>query len=233
MNNNRFWIVVLAPVLMLAAIGSADQSKRDAGARSESEQGLVRCANLVYGRNKSSVCFSDKFLNQIKADTNINANPRFETVKLDSSDLYEHPFSVMTGEGKFSLTSAQRHNMRRYLERGGFIVASAGCSSKLWNRCFASEIKTVFPKTPLQVIEADHPIFHTVYDVTSSRYKSGGAKLPLLKGLEIDGKIVLVWSPEGLNDTGNAGPNCCCCGSNEVKSAKRINVNLLAYALTH
>jgi len=83
------------------------------------------------------------------------------------------------------------------------------------------------------LLDADHPIFHTVYDVTSSKYKSGSQKLPVLKGLEVDGKIVLIWSPDGLNDTANAGPNCCCCGGNEVKSAKLLNVNILAYALTH
>ena len=44
---------------------------------------------------------------------------------------------------------------------------------------------------------------------------------------------MLILSPDGLNDTANAGPSCCCCGGNEIKSAKEINVNLLAYALTH
>jgi hypothetical protein len=72
-----------------------------------------------------------------------------------------------------------------------------------------------------------------VYDIASSRYKSGENKLPDLYGLELDGRIVLIWSPDGLNDTANAGPNCCCCGGNEVKAAKMINVNLLSYALTH
>jgi hypothetical protein len=58
-----------------------------------------------------------------------------------------------------------------------------------------------------------------------------------LEGLEIDGKIVMVYSPEGLNDTANAnksgGKNCCCCGGNEVKNSQQINVNIFTYALTH
>jgi hypothetical protein len=58
----------------------------------------------------------------------------------------------------------------------------------------------------------------------------GDAKL---KGLEIDGKIVAVFSSDGLNDTANAGGKCCCCGGAEIQNARQMNVNLLAYALTH
>src|SRR5690606_29176048 len=107
------------------------------------------------------------------------------------------------------------------------------CSSSKWNDSFAKEMQTIFPDLSLKTLDGDHPVFHTVYDITSSRYKSGETRLPRLDGLEIDGRIVLIWSPDGLNDTANAGGDCCCCGGNEVKSAKLINVNLLAYALTH
>jgi hypothetical protein len=44
---------------------------------------------------------------------------------------------------------------------------------------------------------------------------------------------VAVFSADGLNDTGNAGGGCCCCGGDEITNAKLVNVNLLAYALTH
>ncbi len=199
----------------------------------QDDAGVVRCANLVYGAKKTSVCFSDKFLAQVERDTNIETELRFAKVKLDSEDLFNYPFSVMSGEGGFKLTESQRQYMRDYLTMGGFIVASAGCSSKPWNTSFKNEMKKMFPDSQMVRLEADHPVFHTVYDITSSKYKSGKSKLPDLFGLEIDGRIVLVWSPDGLNDTGNAGGNCCCCGGNEVKSAKMVNVNLLAYALTH
>ena len=195
--------------------------------------GEVRCANLIYGKNKTSVCFSDKFLAQVRKDTHIRAHTRFEKVKLEAPKLCEFPFAVMTGEGSFALTDLQRRSLRNYLVRGGFIVASSGCSSKPWNKSFAAEMKTTFPNSKLETLGRDHPVFHTVYDITASRYKAGRAKLPNLKGLQIDGRMVLIWSPDGLNDTSNAGPNCCCCGGNEVKSAKKVNVNLLAYALTH
>ena len=199
----------------------------------DDEEGVVRCANLIYATNKTSVCFSDAFLTQISRETNIKTSRRFDAIKLESDDLHDYPFTVMTGEGSFKLTDPQRENMRGYLLNGGFIIASAGCSSQAWNTSFGKEIASMFPDTELVTLEADHPIYHTVYDVTSSKYKSGARKLPLLRALEVDGRTVLVWSPDGLNDTDNAGPNCFCCGGNEIRSAKQLNVNILAYALTH
>lgn len=206
---------------------------RTAPKSAEPEPGVVRCANLTYGANKTSECFSDKFLEQAGKDTNIRTHRRFIPVKLDSRDLYRHPFAIMTGEGKFKLTEAQRRNMRRYLSRGGFIVASAGCSSPEWNDSFRSEMKKIFSDLEMKRLNATHPVFHSVYDITTSKHKRGSSRLPHLEGLKMDGRLVLIYSPEGLNDTANAGENCCCCGGNEVKDAKRLNINLLAYALTH
>ncbi|MHC4995598.1 MAG: DUF4159 domain-containing protein [Planctomycetota bacterium] len=196
------------------------------------QPGLVHCANLIYGRNKSSVCFADHFLADIQKESNIRTASNFTPVQLESHELYEYPFSVMTGEGAFTLTEPQRENLRKYLTTGGFLLVSAGCSSPPWVQSFRREIKTVFPDEELIALETDHPIFHTVYDINELKTKSKSVK-PVLEALVVDGRIVMVFSADGLNDTANAGGNCCCCGGNEVLDARKVNVNLLAYALTH
>ena len=83
-------------------------------------RGVVNCANLIYGQSKTSVCFSAGFLTQIAKSTNIRTKPEFLPVKLESVEMYQHPFAVMTGEGAFQLTEAQRVNLRNYLVSGGF-----------------------------------------------------------------------------------------------------------------
>jgi hypothetical protein len=195
------------------------------------QPGVVNCANLVYGDNRSSVCFSSEFLSQVSSDTHIRTQPRLVSAHLESVELFQFPFAVMTGEGSFSLSPEQRRNMRDYLQAGGFIVASAGCSSEPWRDSFLRELALVFPELALQRLEFDHPIFHTVYDIDALKCK--GAHQAHLEGLEIDGKIVLIFSADGLNDTANAGGNCCCCGGNEIKNSRQMNVNMLAYTLTH
>lgn len=194
--------------------------------------GLVRCANLVYGNGQTSKCFADHFLPDAQKETNIWTAHHFTAVKLEAEELFEFPFAVMSGEGSFTFTPQQAENLRRYLGAGGFLVASPGCSSPLWTTSFESEIKKTFPDMELVELPMDHPIFHTVYDVDELKTKKRGVKA-VLKALIFDGRVALVYSPEGLNDTGNAGGSCCCCGGNEVLNARQVNVNLLAYALTH
>ena len=196
------------------------------------DPGIVQCANLVYGRGKTSVCFSHDFLVEAEKVSHIRTSRRFNQVELESETLFMHPFAVMTGEGRFRLTDAERQNLRNYLLAGGFVVASAGCSNHLWDQSFREEIALVFPELTLRKLEMTHPIFHTVYDIDHLLAKKSGSA-PYLEALVVEGRIVLVYSQDGLNDTANAAPNCCCCGGNEVRNSRQVNVNLLAYALTH
>jgi hypothetical protein len=190
----------------------------------------VRCGNLVYAGTKSSVCFSDKFLTTVAKETHIVADKKFTPVKLSSAEIFDHPFAIMTGEGAFTLPEAERKNLRSYLTRGGFLLASAGCSSSEWNRSFRNEIKKVLPDHELKKIPMTHPLFRTVFEISNVTVKGTGTAA--IEGIEIDGRIVLVYSAEGLNDTGNV-KGCCCCGGNEVKNCHEINVNVFSYALTH
>jgi hypothetical protein len=189
---------------------------------------LVECANLIYAGTKSSVCFSEEFLSAVAAETSICTARKFKPVKLAEKEVFKFPFAVMTGEGAFNLTDDERKNLKAYLEKGGFLLASAGCSSKEWSDSFKREMEAVFPDRKLSEVSMEHPIFRTVYDVKRLDMSHGGeAKL---LGLTIGGKIALIVSTDGLNDTGTMH-GCCCCGGNEIKNAQKVNGNILAYAL--
>lgn len=199
------------------------------GFLSAQDSSVVKCANLIYGKNKSSVCFSAKFMSDVNKRTHISTDGQFTAVKLDSGELFNYPFAVMTGEGTFELSNSQRESMRNYLTYGGFIVASAGCSSRAWSESFRKEIRIMFPESTMKKLDLKHPLFHTYYEIRELE----DARRPL-EGLEIDGKIVMVFSSDGLNDSSNAeDDSCCCCGGNEIDNARQVNVNLLIYALTH
>ncbi len=222
--NRRVKMIASVFVLMVtAALIAADGEKRS---------GTVECANLTYGNKQTSRCFANHFLADVQQETHIWTARAFTDVKMEDTDLFKYPFAVMSGEGAFTLTEAQRKNLRDYLTSGGFLVASAGCSSEEWKASVVREIAQVFPDVKLETIKTSHPIFHTVYDISELKTKRHGV-MAELQGLTIDGRIVLVYSPDGLNDTGNAGGNCCCCGGNEVLNARQMNVNLLTYAVTH
>jgi hypothetical protein len=194
----------------------------------------VQCANLTYAGNKTSKCYSDRFLKRLELETHIKTEANFRSVRLDSRELSNFPFAIMTGEGAFTLTEKDRIQLRYYLTHGGFLLASASCSDPAWVRSFRTEFGRVFPGEKLQRLTVAHPLFRTVYKIdslatTHGRSGAGGATL---ESYSIKGKVVMVFSSDGINDTAHT-ENCCCCGGDEIDRAEYINVNVLAYALLH
>ena len=192
--------------------------------------GVVQVANLVYAGTKSSECFAEHFLVQAEQESSISTSRRFHAIKLADEEIYNFPLVIMTGEGAFTLPDAERQNLRRFIERGGFLLASAGCSSKEWNTSFRREMALVFEGRPLQALKMEHPVFHTVYDIESVQVKHGTVKP--LEGISFEGRLGVLYSQDGLNDTSHT-TGCCCCGGNEISNSIQINVNILAYSLTH
>ncbi len=188
----------------------------------------IRCNNLIYASGKTSVCFADKFLSTTAKETGLDVLPKFHSVKLDTEALFDSPFTVISGEGSFRFSEAERENLSRYLKCGGFLLASPGCSDKTWDQSFRAELRALFPDAPLKKIPMDHPIFSTVYQVSSLTLKGGGTTL--VEGIEIDGRLAVIYSSEGLNDVGNA-KGCCCCGGNQIRESEKVNVNILIHAL--
>jgi hypothetical protein len=191
---------------------------------------VLQCGNLIYAGNKSSVCFADNFLSDVSKQTSLKVNQKFCPVRLDADAVFDFPFCVMSGHENFSLTAKEREQLRKFLLQGGFLLASPGCSDAKWDRSFRQEIKVCFPEYALQKIPMTHPIFSTVNPIAELREKQG--KQVYLEGLEINGRLVLAYSPEGLNDVAHAS-GCCCCGGNEVRDPARVNVNIFTYAVLY
>jgi Domain of unknown function (DUF4159) len=192
--------------------------------------GIVQVANLIYAGTKSSQCFSDHFLTQAEKDTSISTSRRFHAVKLGSEEVFGFPLVIMTGEGEFALTDIERENLRQYIQGGGFLLASAGCSSREWDRSFRREMARIFPAAPMQPLDLGHPVFHTIYEINELQAKHG--KPRPLDGVMTGGRLGVLYSSDGLNDTAHT-QGCCCCGGNEITNSAQINVNVLAYALTY
>jgi hypothetical protein len=190
--------------------------------------GVVQVANLIYAGVKSSQCFSDHFLIDAEKESSISTSRRFHAVKMSSDEMFGYPLVIMTGEGAFDLTEPERNNLRQFVERGGLLLASAGCSSPEWDRSFRREMATVFPQHPLKSLGMEHPLFHTVHDIRELKAKHGTPHP--LEGISFGGRLGVVYSQDGLNDTSHA-QGCCCCGGNEITNCIQVNVNILAYAL--
>jgi hypothetical protein len=222
------WAAFLLAALAFAADDAqTPETAPDASSGEES----IQCANLIYGGTHTSRCFSDEFLSAVQRETTIKTERRFKSVKLSSEDLFKYPFVIMTGEADFHFTTKERENLKTYLTSGGFLLASAGCSNKDWDRAFRREMRAVFTTNLLHEISMDHPIFRTVHQIDKLDLHHAGEE-PKLQGIEQGGKIVVIYSPHGLNDTAHV-EGCCCCGGNEIENAMEVNVNVFVYALMH
>ena len=92
------------------------------------------------------------------------------------------------------------------------------------------EIKLIFPEYNLVKIAKSHPIFSVIQRIPQLTDKQG--KIAYVEGLEINGRLVMVYSKDGLNDVFNA-KGCCCCGGNMIVEAVAVNVNVFTYALLY
>ena len=213
----------------VASIASTDAPQvpdpKQVGGEAES---VVQVANLIYAGVKSSQCFSDHFLAAAEKDSAISTSRRFHAVKLSSDEVFNFPLVIMTGEGGFELTPDESENLRQYLDRGGFLLASASCSSPEWNRSFRASMAALYPGQAMEQLTFEHPVFSTVHRITQMQAKHGEPKP--LEGIIHQGRLMVVYSEDGLNDTAHT-QGCCCCGGNEITNCVDINVNILAYAL--
>lgn len=236
--------VFVAGVLVMAASGQSPQpppttkvqptqiitptSKPEFAASSDLT--LLQCGNLIYAGNQSSVCFADRFLSDVAQQTNLRVNKKFCPVRLDAEAVFDYPFCVMSGNENFTLAEKERKQLRKYLAQGGFLLVSPGCSDEKWDKSFRQEMKVCFPEYALKPISMSHPMFSLVNQIPRLTDKHG--KGAVLEGLEINGRLVMVYSKEGLNDVANA-KGCCCCGGNELRDPARINVNVFTYAVLY
>lgn len=203
----------------------------------------VAVGMLSYGQpSMTGRCFSDRFLSLAAREGDLDVDRALNTVELGSTELSRFGFVVMTGEGAFELSAAEVDRLGTYLRGGGFVLASAGCSSDAWAASMERAIERSLPGAHLQELSPEHPVFHACFDV--SEFTSRKRKPARLYGIEIEGRLALLYSPQGLNDTNDVNvpeapstgatavpPACCCCNGDEIVSAKYINSNALVYAL--
>lgn len=222
--------LLLATLGLLGGAPRAQEKKTEPRSLGGEPESVVQVANLVYAGIRSSHCFSDHFLITAEKESAISTSRRFHAVKLSSDEVFGFPLVIMTGEGTFQLPDREREQLRRFVERGGFLLASAGCSSRDWDRSFRREMAQVFPEAALQPLGMDHPVFHTVYEIKDLQARHG--KPRPLEGIHLGRRLGVLYSQDGLNDTAHT-QGCCCCGGNEITNCVQINVNILAYALLY
>ncbi len=173
----------------------------------------------------------------------INAEKRL--LPLTSESLFDFPIAFWHGRREFQLSEAERRALANYVSRGGFVMADAICASDDFTSAFRREIKAAFPGHDLEPIPPSHPLFSQAYqgyDLAQVRMRdprgaTEGARAarietisPVLEGIQIDGRWVVVFSPYDLSCALENQTSISCKGYVREDAAK-IGMNLILYAM--
>jgi len=182
-------------------------------------------------RDEPARCFDDTFLADVARRTELPIDRAIHAVRLTDDELFDYPLLFLHGERRWQLTDNQRKRLADYLAAGGTLVVSTACSDRAFSRSFLAEFARVAPGESLEPVEQGDPLLASLYRIDTLRTIKPTSQAPLLS-LRRDGRHVVLFTPIGLNGTDFAGKGCCCCGGNEIRNAKLLKANILAYALT-
>jgi hypothetical protein len=195
--------------------------------------GTFSVGKLVYAGTESPVCFGEDFLRLAAERAGISVAPRLRAVRLErAEEIFACPVLVFSGEREFALAPEERANLRAWLAGGGWLVATAGCSRPAWDQSFREEIARLGGQ--LVPLPPDAPrtqeILSAAVPVAELRPSEGRARP--LEGLFLAGRLVGIYSRQGLNDTAHAS-GCCCCGGSEILNAPEVLASILAWGLRY
>lgn len=180
------------------------------------------------------------FAEYLRDNVQLDVVTQYQPVRLTDENLHTCPVLFMTGHYRFELSQREIDGLVGQLERGGFLLAEACCGREAFDTAFREIVKRAFPKQELKRLPANHPIFRGEpgFRLETIGYKPAALaedpelRAPELWGLELDGRLALVYSPYSIG-CGLDGHVCYNCRGYLDEDARRLATNIILYALTH
>ena len=143
------------------------------------EKDVFTFVRVRYHRNwrgpwKAGYCFTDfpdsdlNFSYRLQQITALRTDPDGRVISLTDPDLFNYPFIYMVEPGAMRLDGAEVEALRKYLLNGGFLMADDFWGPLEWEN-FEQEMKRVLPEREFVELPMDHPIFHSVFDLGTSK----------------------------------------------------------------
>jgi len=177
---------------------------------------------------------------------NIGIETASDTPNLSANDatLFDYPMVYMHGRKNFQYTLEEREKLQAFLENGGFLFADSCCGATQFDESFREMVDQMFGK-PMERIPITHDLYQSKlgYDIrkvkrrlpldspdASSIDKRETIGEPILEGIQIDGKFVIVYSKYDISCALEQQATTACSGYSSHDAA-RIGVNLVLYGL--
>lgn len=170
-----------------------------------------------------------------------NLNVHFSEINLPESQIPSDPKAIpvlyRTGHDAFSFSPESRQRLRSYLLQGGTLILDACCGRAAFAQSALDEMRELIPERPPYLLDVDHPIFHSFFDIKKITFRpyalKAGAKNdePGIIGIDVGCRTAVFffrwdvscgWDDQEDNDRHH-------CLGYDIETAKLIGANLLAY----
>jgi hypothetical protein len=161
-------------------------------------------------------------------------------------NLFRYPVVYMHGRNGFSMSATSKKQLKEYLSnRGGLLFADACCGSPSFDKSFRALMTDLFGRGAFKRIPVTHEIFTRKigYDITKVKRRmpesaSTTAKItastkevePFLEGIEVEGRLVVIYSKLDISCALERQASIACAGYVE-QDAMKIGINVMLYAL--
>ena len=167
-----------------------------------------------------------------QTNLNMNINPIYDVVAVESSELFRYPFIHMTGHGNVVFSISESDNLRQYLKAGGFLHIDDNYGMDAFIR---PEMKKVFPELDFIELPFTHPIYHQSYNFENGLPKIHEHDNQPARGygLIYEGRLVCFYSYESDLGDGWEDPDVHKDSQHIRISALKMGANIIQYAFTN
>ena len=211
------------------------------------ERGSLQVAKLFHnGGSDDAPAALTNLLKSARQQIQLPIQTQKRIIPVSHESLPDYPIAFMHGRRKFQWTTEERKSLANYLENGGFLLADSICASEDFAESFRREMRTIFPDRPLERLRSSHEVFSDAFqghDIAEVNLRNPAAKAlgdrltsrvekvtPNLEALELNGRVVVVFSPFDLSCALENQSSLECKGYTK-EDAARIGMNVLLFAM--
>ena len=212
-------------------------------ATAEVPRGAIRIARLIHDGDYKADLHAEAHLAALlreKARVDVVAQGRY--LRATDEAIYQYPVVLLIGHFNFALPDAEVAALRKYLDRGGFLIAEACCGRKAFDHSVRELAAKLYPPGLLRELPASHPIYTGEVGVAlgevryrrilADELKSRGTTRPPLEAVTVAGRTVLIHSAYDWS-CALEGDNPYSCRGYVDADGKKLALNVFLYAISY
>ncbi|MDX5437569.1 MAG: DUF4159 domain-containing protein [Pontibacter sp.] len=136
--------------------------------------------------------------------TTVPVNEQEKVISLESTELFNYPFSYLSGHKLVQFNQKERQNFETYVKNGGFVFVD-DCNHDidgLFAKSFEEQMRQIFGAGALKKIPNNHKLYRSFFTfeegppTTSFELNGWGDDLvhDYLKAIEVNGRIGVLYS---------------------------------------